>query len=125
MAKKPAKTRVEFIWNTYGDWVATKYGDNIWDHTGTWVAWIDDGDVYTMDGEWIGELSRDFRIVRKRSAARRPLRTDKPAEPEKPEFPARAPLPPMMQELSFSMIDVLEEDPDVFKNISDLRPDMD
>jgi hypothetical protein len=30
-----------------------------------------------------------------------------------------------MAELNYSIIDVLEEDPEIFKRISDLRPDMD
>lgn len=115
----------EFIWTTSGDWAATRYGDFIWDHTRTWVAWIDDGNVYTTDGEWIGKLSRDSRILRQRASTRLPLRTDIPQAPPTPDLPARAPLPPMFQELTFSTVDVLEEDPDVFKRISDMRPDMD
>ena len=31
----------------------------------------------------------------------------------------------MMAELNYSVIDVLDEDPDIFKRISDLRPDLD
>ena len=45
--------------------------------------------------------------------------------PNRKDCRPRAPLPPMMAELNFSTIDVLEEDPDIFKRISDLRPDMD
>jgi hypothetical protein len=115
----------QFIWNTYGDWLATRIGDYIWDMTGTWVAWLDGDDIYTTDGEWIGTLSRDSRILRKRSDRRRPLREDRPPAPEKPDLPARAPLPPSFSELTYSIIDVLEEEPDVFKRISDMRPDMD
>jgi hypothetical protein len=49
-----------------------------------------------------------------------------PQEPARTEkFPARPPLPPMMAELSYSIVDVLEEEPDIFRKISDLRPDMD
>jgi|YNPNPStandDraft_1061719.scaffolds.fasta_scaffold53542_3 hypothetical protein len=112
------------IWNTHGDWVATLVGIHIWDMTGSWVGWLDGDDVYKVDGEWIGKLSRDMRIVRKRSAPRRPLRNDIPPKPEKPALPARAPLPPSFSELAFSEIDVLEEDPDIFKRLSDMRPDM-
>jgi hypothetical protein len=114
----------EFVWNTSGDWVATRIGDYIWDQAKQWVAWLDGDDVYTKDGEWIGKLSRDSRILRQRAAVRRPLRTDIPPEPDKPDIPVRAPLPPMFQELTYSLVDVLEEDPEVFKRISDMRPDM-
>lgn len=118
-------TKPEFIWTTAGDWFATRVGDHIWDMTKTWVAWLDGNEVYTIDGEWVGTLSRDSRILRARSAMRKPLRTDLPEAPPKPELPGRPPLPPMFSELNYATIDVLEEDPDVFKRVSDMRPDMD
>ena len=122
MAKE--KPKGQYIWNTDGDWVATRIDDYIWDLTGTWVAWLEDDDVYTLDGEWIGKLSRDSRILRKRTDRKPGFRTDRPPQPEKPEFPARAPLPPMFAELDFSTIDVLDEEPDIFKRVSDMRPVM-
>lgn len=122
---KEKKVKPQIIWNTYGDWMATCIDGFIWDATGMWVAWIDGNEVYTKDGEWIGTLSKDSRILRKRSEKSRPLRTDIPPEPEKPDLPARAPLPPSFQELMYSTVDVLEEEPDIFKRISDKRPDMD
>ncbi len=115
----------QFIWTTSGDWVATRVDNCIWDLTRNWVAWVDGQDVYSTDGEWIGTLSRDSRILRQRAAIRKPLRTDIPARPLVPDLPGRAPLPPMFAELPFSTIDVLEEEPDIFKRISDMRPDMD
>lgn len=116
----------QYIWNTYGDWIATLVDGHIWDLTQTWVGWVEpNGDVYKADGEWVGVLSRDSRILRKRTAARRELRDNIPPRPEKPDLPGRAPLPPSFAELSFSEIDVMEEDPDTFKRVSDRRPDMD
>ena len=115
----------EYVWTTSGDWIATRIGNYIWDGSKTWVAWLDGQDVYTTDGEWIGSLSRDSRILRSRSAARKPLRTDIPSAPPSPDLPARAPLPPMFVELTYATVDVLDEDPEVFKRISDMRPDMD
>jgi hypothetical protein len=113
------------IYTTSGDWMATCVGDYIWDTQGNWIAWVDGDDVYTLDGELVGQLSRDNRILRKRTIDRRRARTDIPPRPERPPLPGRAPLPPMFSELSYEMIDVLEEDPDIFKRTSDLRPDMD
>jgi hypothetical protein len=46
-----------------------------------------------------------------------------PRLPKPDRFPARAPLPPQNAELGFDKIDVLEEDPNIFKRISDLTPD--
>ncbi|HEX2908016.1 MAG TPA: hypothetical protein VHO69_14195, partial [Phototrophicaceae bacterium] len=83
-------------------------------------------DVYTTLGEWVGNLWPDGRIIRKRNYERPPLLKDCPAKPTKPQkMPARAPLPPMSAELGFDKVDVLEWDEDVFKNVSDLMPDMD
>ncbi len=118
-------TKPQYIWNTAGDWVATRAGDHIWDLTHTWVAWLDGDDVYTPDGEWVGKLSRDSRILRKRTDRKPALRTDVPKKPDKPDLPGRAPLPPMFSELDYSTIDVLEEEPDIFRRISSMRPDMD
>jgi hypothetical protein len=114
----------EFVWTTSGDWIATRVGNYIFDGSKAWVAWLDGTDVYTKDGEWIGTFSRDNRVLRPRAIARKPLRTDLPPEPPKPDLPGRAPLPPMFSELNFSTIDVLEEEPEVLKRVSDMRRDM-
>nr|MBN1229630.1 hypothetical protein [Anaerolineae bacterium] len=121
-----AKHKGQFIWNTYGDWIATLVDGFVWDHRGTCVAWVEgeNKEVFTADGEWIGQISKDSRILRKRTELRRDLHPSPPAFPPRPDLPARAPLPPTFSELPYSIIDVLEEDPDVFKHISDRRPDM-
>ena len=113
------------VFDTYGEWVATRIGDNIFDLTGTWVGWLDGEEVYSTDGEFIGNFSRDQRILRKRVKSLQPLRTDIPSAPDTPQMPARAPLPPMFAELTYDMIDVLDEDPEIFKRLSERRPDMD
>jgi hypothetical protein len=126
MARKPPDpNRPQFIRNTYGDWVGTLINRFIWDLRRTCVAWVDeDGEVWKIDGEWIGTLSPDGRIVRRRSDRHRPFRQSMPAVPPIPDLPGRAPLPPAFRELTFSEVDVLEEYPDIFKRISDVRPDM-
>jgi hypothetical protein len=122
---KQTKGQVQFIFDTAGEWHAAKVGNYIFDTTGEWVAFVEGGEVWTTDGGWVGRLSRDGRIVRKRSAAPRPLREDIPAAPPKIKLPSHAPLPPMVAELNFGTVDVLEEDPDIFKRVADLRKDMD
>ena len=119
--------RPEFIYDTHGDWLATRVGQYIFDGRGDWVAFTEGRIVYTRDGEWVGELSKDGRILRKRSAIKLALNTKIPHAPalKKAELPGRAPLPMQMAELRFDTVDVLEEDPEVFKRLSDRRPDMD
>lgn len=116
-----------FIYDTHGDWQATKIGSFVFSPRGEYVAYVDEQrEVYKRDGEWIGRLSKDGRIVRKRTELRRELHPDPPAPPPRPDrLPPRAPLPPLMAELTYSVVDVLEEDPDIFRRISDLRPDLD
>ncbi len=123
---KPKADKPVFIFDTHGDWHATKIGDFIYASRGDYIAFTEGEDVYKRDGEWIGRLSKDGRILRKRTERRRELHPNPPRSAPKPErLPPRAPLPPMMAELNYSVIDVLDEDPDIFKRISDLRPDLD
>jgi hypothetical protein len=115
-----------FIYDTAGDWQALKLGYYLFDTRGEYIGFVvkDDYEVYTASGEWIGNLIPDGRIVRKRTASRRPLLPKLPPKPGKPiNFPARAPLPPQTADLGFDRVDVLEWDPDIFKRLSDLTPD--
>jgi hypothetical protein len=115
-----------FIYDTYGDWQATKIGGALFSTRGEYLGYLEGEDVYKRDGEWVGRLSKDGRILRKRTERRRPLHPNPPPAPPRPErLPPRAPLPPMMAELGFSTVDVLDEEPDIFKRLSDLRPDLD
>jgi hypothetical protein len=122
MPEKP-----EFIYNTHGDWQATRVTVHIFDGRGDWVGFVEGRAVYTRDGEWIGDLSKDGRILRKRAGAKRPLNPNVPPKPTltKRDLPGRSPLPQQMAELGYDTIDVLEEDPEVFKRLSDRRPDLD
>jgi len=115
-----------FIYDTHGDWQATKIGDALYSTRGEYLGYLEGEEIYKRDGEWVGRLSKDGRILRKRTERRRPLHPSPPPVPPRPErLPPRAPLPPMMAELSYSIVDVLEEEPDIFKRVSDLRPDLD
>ncbi len=116
-----------YIFDTAGDWQATKLGEYIFDGRGDYIGFVrnEQYDVYTKYGEWIGNLFPDGRIVRKRSAKRPPLLTahELPAKPPKTKMPGRSPLPPISGDLGYDKIDVLEWDPDIFKRVSDLAPD--
>lgn len=117
----------EFVFDTHGDWQATIIGVYVFDSRGEWVGFLEGRTVYTRDGEWVGDLSKDSRILRKRASQRPPLNRNIPPKPPlgKRDLPGRAPLPPQMSELRYDTVDVLEEEPDVFKKLSDRRPDLD
>lgn len=115
-----------FIYNTAGEWLATKMGVYIFDVRGDYIGYVltDDHDVYTTSGEWIGNLYPDGRIIRKRNYTRRPLMKDLPPKPAKPEkLPSRAPLQQIPGDLGYDKVDVMEWDEEVFKRLSDLIPD--
>lgn len=122
-----ADSKPVFIYNTAGDWSATLIDMRIYDTRGEYIGYISGAErgVYTRDGEWIGDLSKDGRILRKRGAGRRPLQPSPlPKLPGKVPVPGRAPLPPQSAELRYDTVDVLEEDPDVFKRLSERRRDL-
>lgn len=117
-----------FIFDTRGEWHATLINGCLWDARGDYMGFVrgENHDVYTLHGEWVGNLTRDGRIVRRRVTERQPLLKIRRLRPDKPKnLPARAPLPPHHAELAHTMIDVLDWDPDVFKNVPDLKTDMD
>lgn len=110
------------IYSTAGEWVALIEGNLIYDTLGEWIAWLDGKDVYTRDGEWVGFLSDDGRVLRERIRKQRPLRPA-PQAPPKIKPPATVPLPPMFTELPWNLVDVFEEEPEIFKFVSERRPD--
>jgi hypothetical protein len=115
-----------FIFDTHGDWHATKIENAIYNARGDYIGFVEGEDVYKRDGEWIGRLSKDGRILRKRTERHRDLHPNPPPTLPKPaRLPPRAPLPPMMAEITYSIVDVLDEEPDIFKHISDTKPDLD
>jgi hypothetical protein len=125
MVDKPIKP--QFIYNTSGDWMATVLGPHIFDSRGEYIGFTEGANAYTRDGEWVGDVSKDGRILRKRTGKTKPLHPNPVAKPlTKPStLPGRAPLPPQTADIGYDMIDVLEEDPEVFKRLSDRRADMD
>lgn len=110
------------IYSTNGEWVALLQEGRLYDTLGELIAWLDGRDVYTCDGMYAGFLSDDRRILRERIRRQRPLRPVPPAPP-KIRPPASVPLAPLFSELPWNLVDVFEEEPEVFKYVSDLRPD--
>jgi hypothetical protein len=113
---------VKPIYTTRGEWVALIEGNYLYDTYGEWVGWLDGKDVYTRDGEYVGFVSGDWRILRDRIRQQRQIRRSPPVPP-KASIPAKVPLAPMFAELPWHLVDVFEEDPNLFKHISELKPD--
>jgi hypothetical protein len=116
------------IYTTSGDLGAYLVYPHIYNPIGEWIGYVTpDRDVYSVLGHYVGKLSNDPRILRKRSYDfSRPRQTPPPPQ-RRISVPATVPLAPMMAELSFSMIDVLDDEPERLSTIDfdELREDMD
>jgi hypothetical protein len=116
------------IYTTPGDLGAYLRYPYIYNRQGEWVGWVTpEREVYSVLGHYIGWLSDDPRILRKRSYDfSRPRRQPPPPQP-RISVPASVPLPPMMSELSYITVDVLEEEPHRLStaDFDELREDMD
>lgn len=116
------------IYTTRGEFSAFMVYPIIYDLTGEYIGFItQDREVYSVFGEYVGWLSDDPRILRKRSYDYSKPKLKPPPPPRKMNAPASAPLPPMMSELGYDTIDILEDEPErmMSPDTHDLRPDMD
>lgn len=114
------------IYTTNGDWSAMMVSSYIFNTLGEWIGWVTtEKEVYDIHGSYVGWLTDEGRILRKRSANKMDRR-DPPEPPESVRAPATIPLPPMMRELPYGVIDVLEEEPQRLHTLDsgELREDM-
>jgi hypothetical protein len=116
------------IYTTSGDLGAYMVYPHLYNRVGEWIGYVTpQREVYSVLGHYVGDLSNDPRILRKRSYDfSKPRQTPPPPQP-RITVPATVPLAPMMAELSFSLIDVLEDEPERLSTIDfdELREDMD
>ena len=100
------------IYTSRGDVGAYLVYPYLYNRQGEWVGWVtEDREVYSILGTYVGWLSDDPRILRKRSD----------------DFTKPRIKPPMMSELTYSTVDVLEEEPHKLSPIHshELKEDMD
>lgn len=74
--------------------------------------------VYSVYGRYVGWLNKDYRILRRRADDFQKDNLQPPPSPPRFLPPANVPLPPLMAELKYETIDVLEEMPELMP-----RPD--
>ena len=116
------------IYTTKGDADAFLVYPYIFNRTGDWIGFVTPKrEVYSVIGDYVGTFSNDPRIVRKRATSTLKPRLKPPQQPKKIYPPATIPLAPMMPELSHSVIDVLQDAPELMHTIDsgESRPDMD
>ena len=116
------------IYATSGDLGAYLLYPNLYNPMGEWVGYVKPNrEVYSVLGNYVGELTNDPRILRRRSYDFSKPRLDPPPPQARITVPATVPLAPMMAELPFTMIDILEDEPERLSTVDfdELREDMD
>jgi len=101
------------IYTSRGDTEAFLSYPYIFNRNGDWIGWVTSRrEVYSVIGYYAGYLSDDPRILRKRATSTLNPRLNPPPPPEPIRIPATLPLAPMLSELTYSLIDVLAEEPE-------------
>ena len=122
------RPRILPIYTTRGDVDAFLIYPHLFNRRGEWCGFVTEKrDVYSVHGEYVGWLDDGPRILRMRSYDYDKPRKDPPSRPRsKMLAPPTIPLPPMMKELTYDVIDVLEDWPELLPTIDmgEFRPDM-
>ncbi len=116
------------IYTTNGDAEAFLLYPYLFNRNGDWIGFItQQKEVYSVLGNYVGSLTSEPRIVSKRTTSTLRPRLKPPPRPQKVYPPANIPLPPMMAELSHSVIDVLQDAPERLHttDTGEQRQDMD
>ena len=116
------------IYTTDGDVEAFLVYPMIYNLMGEWIGFVTKvREVYSVYGEYVGWLSDDPRILRKRSYNYDKPRLKPPPTPRRFSAPASSPLAPMMAELTYDTIDVLQEQPELMPTTDsgEFRKDLD
>lgn len=105
------------IYSTRGDVGGFLNYPYIYNRSGEWIGWVTaERLVYSVRGIQVGWMTDEPRILRKASAD--PLPSLTPPHPQASiNVPALVPLAPMMAELTFGTIDVLDEAPELLPSI--------
>lgn len=116
------------VYTTKGDAEAFLAYPYLFNRSGEWIGFVNPRrEVFSVIGEYVGTLTNDPRIVRKRATSTLVSRTTVPVPPRKIYPPANIPLAPMMSELTHSLIDVLQDEPERLHttDTGESRQDMD
>lgn len=102
------------LYTTHGRWAGLLSDGHLFNPAGEWIGFVErDGRVYSVAGEYVGALTRDRRVLRPRgletTAGQRRRPPAAPPTPIRP--PSHVPLPPLMGDPGFELMDVFEEAP--------------
>ena len=116
------------IYSTAGDWAALMLFPYLYNTVGEWIGWVTPKkQVYNVLGIYVGWMTSDPRVLRRRIHEGGLERRAPPPTPQRIRPPATVPLPPMMSELPFEIMDVFDEEFPLLttSDRGELREDMD
>jgi hypothetical protein len=114
------KKKATPIYTTSGDTGGYLSFPYIYNEIVDWIGWItEERQVYSVYGRYVGWLNKDNRVLRRRADDFK--KPDMQPPPKPPRFlpPATVPLPPLMAELKYEVVDVLEEWPELMPRLDD------
>ncbi|MBN2385941.1 MAG: hypothetical protein JXB85_02900 [Anaerolineales bacterium] len=116
------------IYTTRGDAEAFLAYPHLYNRQGDWIGWVTpEREVYSVLGHYVGNLTDEPRILRKRVTSTLKASKTPPERPPKVLPLATVPLAPLMKEITYSIMDVLLEEPELLHPVDsgELRQDLD
>ena len=108
------------IYTTSGDTGGFLNFPYIYNQLGDWIGWVTkENQVYSVYGRYVGWLNKDHRILRRRAESFHKPDLQPPPSPPRMLPPATVPLPPLMAELKYETVDVLEDMPELLPGQDD------
>jgi hypothetical protein len=102
------------LYTSSGDTAAFLDYPYLYNPHGDWIGWITpEKRVHSVYGQYVGWLSNDRRILRHRADGHQVPTLEPPLAPPRLAPPVLVPLPPLMAELKYETVDVLDEMPDL------------
>jgi hypothetical protein len=115
------------IFSSRGDAEAFLVFPYLFNRQGEWIGFVTpQREIYSVLGFYVGMLTNDPRILRKRSQEDRP-RLRPPDAPARIRIPSGSPMPRMMGDVPFELVDVLQDEPDLLHTLDsgEFRADLD
>jgi hypothetical protein len=116
------------VYTSRGDVDAFLVYPYLYNRNGDWIGWVTPKrQVYSVLGHYVGYMSNEPRILRKRATSTLKPRQIPPPTPGRISLPATVPLAPMMSELTHSVVDILQDEPERLHTVDrgELREDVD
>ena len=128
MTTQQSQRRIIPIYTSRGEAEAFLVFPYLFNRNGEWTGWVTPKrDIYSVLGYYVGTLTDDARIIRKRSEDENRPRLKPPPHPGKITTPAAIPLAPLMKDLTHSIVDVLQDEPERLHTLDsgEFRQDLD